>query len=66
MRRLLRVYRSGTSRMINVTKLFPGEWDAVSAEVVDMGKDYVTIRFRVVVKDEMYGRPVTTDSSIVE
>ena len=66
MNQLLRVYRIGSSRTVNVTKLFPDEWRAVMAEVVERGDNYVIVKFRVVVKDEKYGRPVTTDSSVVE
>ena len=51
MNRLLRVYRSGESRTINVTKILPKDWKMVYAEVIDKGEKHVTVRFRVVVKD---------------
>lgn len=52
MNRVLRVYRSGESRAISVSKIIPKDWRVVYAEVIDRGDKYVTVKFKVLVKDE--------------
>ena len=44
---ILRIYRSGASRTLNVTKLLPKDWRIVLATKVEEGDNYVVVKFRV-------------------
>ena len=50
---ILRMYRSGASRTLNVTKLLPREWRLVLATKVEEGDDYVVVKFRVLSAGEV-------------
>ena len=48
---ILKVYRSNKSRQISVAKLFPPEWMAVAAKVIEAGPDHITIQFKCIYKE---------------
>lgn len=48
---ILKVYRSGKSRQISVAKLFPSDWLAVAAKVIERSEDSITVRFECIYKE---------------
>ena len=66
MTRILRIYRLGASRAVNVTKILPEDWEVVKADVIKNTSDYIIVKYEAIAKKGKYGRPVTTDGEVVE
>ena len=64
MTRILRIYRLGASRAVNVTKILPEDWEVVKAEVLQNTSDYVIVKYEAVAKQGK-GRQVTTDGEVM-
>lgn len=49
MRRIYKIYRSSTARLLNVSRIVPEDWEEVLVEVVDAGVDYIVLKLTKVV-----------------